>query len=593
MRLLWTHQTQTLWQEFSTSESRVKVQILAGPSGIGKSHISLLLALRAYSERLPVLYVPDAGNLLARCMMRRTPGPISGFIDAELIGFIDAELLRIFAVLNADIAMAVSAHDLSTVSLMQLLHSLNAVAIIDEHGHAFNMLTEAGLLPAIHFPMLMPNSYLDANNIRCVYAGSNQARFEIDLNDTYKRNLRFVVPFTESEARQFLVELKTITLAAASAGSSNTVVPVDTGVSDEACASYENLTNFVPREMKYLFNAVSESAYVTVRKGDISTELKAMLTALRSAHNDYAVECLVSALGDFFRTSSMALGTNSCSFLDVGCVFRRGDRYEGITFFPTCRPALLSLLDFRNSLTDQSSRRLVSVRDNGDEFEEAIWEKLLTSFSSDDGLNFRSRFLGKPPYVYDTISLRPTSYAISKLDYPSGGLDHVKQNALNREIKHFAAVCNRRQGTMLYRCPKNAADIDFIILYRDSTCDAIQASISVLTEHSSGSRIDGLPTRYGMKPSASAGSGGRSRSASESAAGSGVADMSAALPPPVDSRARARISGSIKPPPSEVVVKLARFIYITVKPEDHGGLASRPYLTHVRIVDAEDLFGKA
>lgn len=64
-KLLWTTQTEELWKELvlAPEGNTVRAQILAGPSGIGKSHLTYLLALRAYAEGNPVLYIADAGQL--------------------------------------------------------------------------------------------------------------------------------------------------------------------------------------------------------------------------------------------------------------------------------------------------------------------------------------------------------------------------------------------------------------------------------------------------------------------------------------------------------------------------------------------------
>ena len=65
--LLWTTQTEALWNELVVEPDgdSFRGQILVGPSGNGKSHIALLLALRCYAMGMPVLYVADAGEYLA------------------------------------------------------------------------------------------------------------------------------------------------------------------------------------------------------------------------------------------------------------------------------------------------------------------------------------------------------------------------------------------------------------------------------------------------------------------------------------------------------------------------------------------------
>ena len=107
---------------------------------------------------------------------------------------IDEALLRDFAAMNADLVPSAVAYSISyDTPLMKLLHASKAVIILDEHGHAYNQLKEQSLDPSYFFPFLMPNSYLNARNVRCVFAGSNPARFEGELNGTYRNHLRFII----------------------------------------------------------------------------------------------------------------------------------------------------------------------------------------------------------------------------------------------------------------------------------------------------------------------------------------------------------------------------------------------------------------
>ena len=185
--LLWTSQAETLWCELKTKAAGnvFRGQILAGPSGIGKSHIALLLALRCYALGIPVLYVPDAGELLTKCTVNPWPLVVRWFLDVHL--------LRAFFMRNLDVAPTaifslICAAVLPTImSVHGLLHSCKAVVVIDEHGHAYNSLMRSTLRlpPGVIFPLLMPNSYLDSHRVRCVFAGSNQAQFEGELNGTY------------------------------------------------------------------------------------------------------------------------------------------------------------------------------------------------------------------------------------------------------------------------------------------------------------------------------------------------------------------------------------------------------------------------
>jgi hypothetical protein len=64
-----------------------------------------------------------------------------------------------------------------------------------------------------------------------VFAGSNQARFEGELNGTYAGCMRFVVPFDSGDAVLFLSQL------------------LREAPTSAVLASYERWSNFVPGEM--------------------------------------------------------------------------------------------------------------------------------------------------------------------------------------------------------------------------------------------------------------------------------------------------------------------------------------------------------
>ena len=53
-----------VWESSHQSCCVYSLFIFAGPSGIGKSHISYLIAVSLYAIGRPVLYIPDAGALM-------------------------------------------------------------------------------------------------------------------------------------------------------------------------------------------------------------------------------------------------------------------------------------------------------------------------------------------------------------------------------------------------------------------------------------------------------------------------------------------------------------------------------------------------
>lgn len=94
---------------------------------------------------------------------------------------------------------------------------------------------------------------------------------------------------------------------------------------------------------------------------------------------------------------------------------------------------------------------------------------------------------------------------MSQLNY---GAD--PQDVVNREIAVLLERCSLLDMTLLYRCPKcpvyrcpkGRADVDFLLLYPDGTCDAIQVSLFTLAAHSppggTAAYVNGIAPRYGI-----------------------------------------------------------------------------------------------
>jgi hypothetical protein len=124
----------------------------------------------------------------------------------------------------------------------------------------------------------MPNSYNDKRFFRCVFTGSNQARFEGVLNHTYRPCLRFIVPFTENEAQLFLSKVvrpsRTATVSSAAAASSSAGTSASTSMSSVNDLSLiEHYTNFVPREMVRMVYADFTENYVSNRRVEMRISL--------------------------------------------------------------------------------------------------------------------------------------------------------------------------------------------------------------------------------------------------------------------------------------------------------------------------------
>ena len=523
MPLLWTSQTEVLWCElFVKPRGNVfRGQILAGPSGIGKSHIALLLALRCYALGMPVLYVPDAGELLDDCITYPLPLAIRWHIDVEL--------LYSFAMLNVDVVPTALLSLVGAVlfplskSVRRLLNRHHAVVVLDEHGHAYNLLVKSvpRLSPTAIFPLLMPNSYLGNLHVRCVFAGSNQAQFEGELNGTYKPCLRFVVPFERRDAEAFVAEL---CRRAPSAG---------------VLAQCERWANFVPGEMVKLLHAESVEKYVAQRRKEIADKLGRMADSLGS--NTIQYFNMVRVLDDFFGASSMGMGIESYSFLDFGYVYRCSGigatgGYGSVTAHPLCHPATLALMDLWRIASRPATKRLKQIVDESDGpgFEKLTWDVLLArGFLS--GATLPCRRLGAGATTQQ-LQLNLTDYFVSQLICST-----VTQEVVNREVAALSKRCSSLNMTLLYRCPKGSADVDFFLLHPDSTYDAIQVSMSTLTAHSppggAAACVNGIAPRYGIP-----------------------------------------------------ATHFRYYIYITTQPEDHPRLAGT--LSCTRIVDAAAWIGK-
>lgn len=102
------------------------------------------------------------------------------------------------------------------------------------------------------------------------------------------------------------------------------------------------LTNCVPRELAELFSVRKPETYVSARRAAMGASLRQMASGIPVT--DSAFQCMVLTLDELFRTSTMAMGVQNYSFLDLGFVYRDGDAHSSIGV-PVCRPATLALLD--------------------------------------------------------------------------------------------------------------------------------------------------------------------------------------------------------------------------------------------------------
>jgi hypothetical protein len=442
--LLWTAQVEALWQELAVEPNgnTVRAQIIAGPTGMGKTHIAILLALRSFAAGSPVLYIPDAGELFSDVAHGNLlPRIIAGFME-----------------LNADILSSCLVQVGSWRSFLEWLSSVKAVIIVDEHGHAYNKIKAARQDPSRIFPLLMPNSYIGARHVRLVFAGSNQAAFELDLNGTYHPTLRFIGPLSVDDAKQFHTSLKPIR--------------------SHDLKVYKKFTNLVPRQMVHLASFETPALYVEETRAKLYTDLWANLEAHRTN------PLLLDTLNRFFRVSSMALGITNLSFLDLGLVYRQKELGQGTIASPLCLPATLALLDVWRTISPDPVQRLATIK-LGEDFEMLMWDVLLgRGFGSDfflDGLVLGYNEDEKGQTEVQRLPFRFSKFFISSIVAPNKG---AGQALLRKEIKHLQTEAKDYGFTTFYQCPDCCKGIDFVIFQPNGEDYPIQVSLSSLTAHS-------------------------------------------------------------------------------------------------------------
>lgn len=450
--LLWTVQMEELWVELQVHPYGDELfgQILAGPSGAGKSHIAVLLALRLFAISCPILFIDDAGTLVARAIRGTTQSTASS-IGATL----DAMLVAKFAAMNADL---VSDFSLSmSRPLVRLLHESRAVFLADEQGHAFNLLCELSLPVDVVFPLIMPNMFLGCRNARFFYAGSNQSQFETSLNRTYRPLLRFVRPLDRVDADILLPAL-----AASSPGR----------VTLEEC---DSLANFFPGEMVLLARSPSTADYTRERQHTMATAIAGKVDKI--TRPSFAFDSMLCMLDNLFEHNSMSSGTQLVSFLDLGFVYRTGNT-DCCRAAPLCRPATLALLQLWQSVSPHAHTRLHDATTDGVAFERLIWDVLLARSLSETGVVLPCRSLGML-VAMQLVTFKLTEYFASSIIWsasPDVGA------ALVSELRALSRACEARSGGLLYRCPDNCRDLDFLV-FNAGRWTGLQTSISSLTRH--------------------------------------------------------------------------------------------------------------
>lgn len=249
-------------------------------------------------------------------------------------------------------------------------------------------------------------------------------------------------------------------------------------------------SNNVPREMVRLADELDAGAYVTKRRLEMFQSLSRMAHLLDKGSLRYSN--MTGTLGRLFRASSMAMGVEPYSFLDLGYVYRRGGRGQMLVAAPLCYPVTLALLDLWREVSDKASTHLVCAGNDGSAFKNLVWDVVLARGFSDDGVKLECNSLGEEPTT-EPLRIRLNEYFISTLNY---SVD--KQTELNVEIAKLLERCRKLGISLLYRCPPRCADVDFFVLRNNGTSIAFQTSISALLDHSSVHTIAAIQERFNV-----------------------------------------------------------------------------------------------
>ena len=181
--LLLTQQTQNVISKLRSRKGKdpsvaANLNILSGPSGIGKSCLVLAVALfLRQHDKENILYVADAGNLVKQARSSMTS---------------DISLSRSLVKLLVDLTRQQNPGDFTNKlfppgtcddmdfgmwDFASKLNDHNFVVIIDEQGRAFTDLENAK--DNFSFGLIYPNFYIDCgNNLRVVLTGSSQSKLD-------------------------------------------------------------------------------------------------------------------------------------------------------------------------------------------------------------------------------------------------------------------------------------------------------------------------------------------------------------------------------------------------------------------------------
>jgi hypothetical protein len=191
--------------------------------------------------------------------------------------------------------------------VMDFFNENKVIFVVDEHGHGFKYLKDNNHCVEEVCGFLLPNSYLGHENVRFLFCGSNQAVFELALNETYRELLRFMLPFTNPEAARFVADV----------------------LEDKKYTAEQHkiFTNNVPRQMMLFSKSATTQAYLTTQHLSMYNDLTTKLA------NELDNQDLLNTLSGLFNLSSNGYAV-PVSFLDLGFVYRKLHETKGLLAHP-------------------------------------------------------------------------------------------------------------------------------------------------------------------------------------------------------------------------------------------------------------------
>ncbi len=290
---IWTSQVDKFWNEVQghvqAQKPRQAAKLIAsGPPGMGKSYIAWGLAAKAFASGYAVFYLADSPNWFKE-----------NWFDGELTSADRlCSMTKLLFDFNWDIISSSDDHlgfvhqhgqNWSFKLLYKLFNRLRCVILLDEHGKLYKEAKKSlSDLDFSQFERFFRLQEWDAYpQVSIVVSGSTQSLYEIDyLKNGCQGWRRLVLPLRPDEAQVLCAELK-----------------LDSDeIKDAIGHSIEELTNFVPREIRTLSDYRQQrgnfEGYVTERCAELLAKARAA-----AKDNDAFVKELRRNLVSFFRSS--------------------------------------------------------------------------------------------------------------------------------------------------------------------------------------------------------------------------------------------------------------------------------------------------